>query len=84
MEPNLIEQRQQAHLLLDVLSDEKLAAVHGLLEAMVEPLSRSLAMAPVEDDELTDEMIGALAQARESLDAGTFISHEEILREFGR
>jgi len=42
-----MEQRQQAHLLLDELSDEKLSAVHGLLEAMVEPLSRSLAVAPV-------------------------------------
>ncbi len=83
MEPNLVEQRQQAHLLLDVLSDEKLSAVHGLLEAMVEPLSRSLAMAPVEDEELTDEMIAELAEARESLEAGDSVSHEEILREFG-
>ena len=83
MEPNLTEQRQQAHLLLDVLSDEKLSAVHGLLETMVEPLSRSLAMAPVDDEDLSDEMIAELAEARKSLDAGDFVSHEEISREFG-
>jgi len=34
VEPNLMGQRQQAHLLLDELSDEKLSAVHGLLEAI--------------------------------------------------
>lgn len=83
MEPNLIELRQQAHSLLDVLPDEKLPAVRGLLEVMVEPLSRSLAIAPVEEEELTDEMVAALAQSRASLDAGDFVSHEEILREFG-
>ena len=48
MELDLAQQRQQAHLLIDVLPEEKLSAVRSLLEVMVEPLSRSLAMAPVE------------------------------------
>ena len=83
MEPDVIQQRQQAHALLDMLPDEKLTAVRGLLEVMVEPLSRSLALAPVEDEEITPETAAALDSARVSLDRGEGIAHEEILREFG-
>jgi hypothetical protein len=43
-QPDLIQQRRQAHALLDVLSAEKLTAVRSLLEVMAEPLSRSLAL----------------------------------------
>jgi len=83
MEIDFVQQRQQAHLLLDVLPEEKLFAVHNLLEVMVEPLSRSLAMAPVEDEELTPETMAALNRASASLDRGEGVSHEEMLREFG-
>jgi hypothetical protein len=82
-ETNLQSEREQAHLLLDVLPDEKLAAVRSLLEVMVEPLSRSLAMAPVEDEDLTPETAAALDRARASLARGEGVSHEEVLREFG-
>jgi hypothetical protein len=81
---NLVEQRQQAHSLLDVIPDKNLPAVYSLLEEMVGPLSRSLAMAPVEEENLTEETVAALERGVESLDAGRSISHEEILREFGR
>jgi hypothetical protein len=75
--------RQQAHALLDVLSAEKLVAVRSLLEVMAEPLSRSLALAPVEDEEISAETAAAIDSARASLDRGEGIPHEEILREFG-
>lgn len=83
MEPNLDQERQQAHALLDMLPAEKLNAVRSLLEVMVEPLARSLAMAPVEDEEITPETAAALERARASLRRGEGIPHEEILREFG-
>jgi hypothetical protein len=83
MEPDVIQQRQEAHALLDVLPDEKLTAVRSLLEVMVEPLARSLALAPVDDEELTPEMSAALDRASASLVRGEGIPHEEILREFG-
>ncbi len=70
-------------MLIDVLPEEKLSAVHGLLEVLVEPLSRSLAMAPVEDEDLTPETAAALDRARASLARGEGVSHEEVLREFG-
>ena len=83
MEPNLNEDRQQAHALLDLLPAEKLNAVRSLLEVMVEPLARSLALAPVEDEEITPDTGAALDRARASLAGGEGIPHEEILREFG-
>lgn len=55
----------------------------GTLEVMVEPLARSLASAPLEDDEITSETAAALDRARASLVRGEGIPHEEILREFG-
>jgi hypothetical protein len=57
---DLIQRLEQAHALLDVLSDEKLTAVRSLLEVMVEPLSRSLALAPVDDEEITSETVAAI------------------------
>ena len=83
MEPNLDQQRQQAHALLDLLPAAKLKVVKNLLEVMAEPLSRSLALAPVEDEEITPETSAAIDRARASLERGEGIPHEEILREFG-
>jgi hypothetical protein len=86
MELDLAQQRQQAHSLLDVLPGEKLSAVYNLLEVLADlpadSLARSLAMAPVDEEELTPETIAALARANASLDRGESVSHEEILREF--
>lgn len=83
MEPDLTHERQQAHALLDMLPAEKLNAVRSLLEVLVEPLSRSLALAPVEEEEITPETAAALERARASLARGQGITHEEIRREFG-
>jgi hypothetical protein len=83
METNLIEERQQAHALLDSLGPEQLTAVRHLLEVMVEPLSHSLALAPVEEEEITEETAAAIERARASFARGEGIPHEEILREFG-
>jgi hypothetical protein len=77
------QDRQQAHTLLDMLPQEKLAAVRTLLEVMVEPLSRLLASAPIEEEEVTPETAAALDRARTSLARGEGIRHEDVLREFG-
>ena len=60
MEPDLNQERQHAHALLDLLPPAKLNAVRSLLEVMVEPLARSLTLAPVEEEEITPETAGAL------------------------
>jgi len=86
MEPNVIEERLHAHALLDMLPADKLNAVRSLLEVMVpeaESLSRSLAQAAIEDEEITPETAASLDRARASIARGEGIPHEEILREFG-
>jgi hypothetical protein len=83
MEPDRVKERQQAHDLLDALPEEKLNAVRNLLEVMVEPLSRSLATAPIEEEDLAPETAAALDRSRASLARGEGISHQEVLREFG-
>ena len=83
MDPNVTLEREQAHALLDMLPAEKLTAVRSLLAVMVEPLSRSLASAPVEEEEVTPETTAALDRARASLARGEVIPHEDIRREFG-
>jgi hypothetical protein len=77
------QERQQAHALLNMLPDEKLVAVRGLLEVMVQPLSQSLALAPVEDEEITDETAAAIERSRAAFTRGEGIPHAEILHEFG-
>lgn len=76
-------ERQQAHDLLDLLPDEKLRAVHSLLEVLIEPLAQSLSQAPTEDEDLTSETAEALETARASLRRGEGVAHDEVLREFG-
>lgn len=83
MEPDLDHERRQAHALLDLLPAAKLNAVRSLLEVMVEPLARSLALALVEDEEVTPGTAAALERARASLARGEGIPHEDIRREFG-
>jgi hypothetical protein len=83
MEPNLDQERRHAHALLDALPAEKLNAVRTLLEVMVEPLARSLALAEMEDEDLTPDTAAALDRARVSLARGEGIPHDEILHEFG-
>ena len=83
MEPDLKQERRQAHALLDLLPADKLSAVRSLLEVMVEPLVRSLALAPAEEEEITPETAAALERSRASLARGEGVPHEEVLREFG-
>jgi hypothetical protein len=83
MEADFTRERQQAHALLDMLPVEKLSVVRNLLEVMMEPLSRSLALAPVEEEEISPETAAAIERGRTSLAKGEGIPHEDIRREFG-
>ena len=76
-------ERQRAHQLIDQLGGAELDAIVGLLKVMVEPLAHSLALAPVEEEEITPEAAAALDRARASLARGEGIPHQEVLREFG-
>ncbi len=61
-----------------------MSAVVPLLQFMLlDPVSRSLAATPVEQERISTEETAALDRARASLDRGQGISHEDVLREFG-
>ena len=77
-------EKQHAHELIERLEPEETRVAVRFLEFMLlDPLSRSLATAPVEEEEITPETAAALDRARASLARGEGIPHEEILREFG-
>ena len=75
--------KQHLYQLLDQLDTGQLAAILHLLEVMTDPVSRSLANAPVEDEPISPEEAAALDEAHASIARGEGIPHDEILREFG-
>jgi hypothetical protein len=75
--------KQQVHALIDRLAPSQVAAVRGLLEAMIDPVARSIANAPVDDELLTTEEQKALEEAREWMKHNQGIPRERVLAELG-
>jgi len=75
--------REHAQQLLNHLAPDQVAAVVHVMEVMLDPLSRKLANAPQEDEEISEEEERAVAEAREWLKTNKPIPHEEVLAEFG-
>jgi len=75
--------KEQAHELIDRLAPSQVTAVVGLLEAMLDPVSRAIANAPVDDEPLTPEEEKALDAAQEWSTQNPVISHERVLAELG-
>lgn len=76
-------EKQQAHDLIERLAPSQISAVVHLLEVMTDPIARSLASAPMDDEPVTEEEAREIAAARASLDRGEGIPHEQVLTEFG-
>jgi hypothetical protein len=83
MEPDLTQQRHHAHAFLDRLPAGQLAAVCGLLESMLSPLDRKLALAPIDDEPLTPADAAAIEAGIASLERGEGVPMEEVLADFG-
>jgi hypothetical protein len=75
--------KQHAHQMLDQLGPGQLDAVVRLLEVLTQPVSYSLANAPVDDEPFTEEDRQAVAEAEEWLRHNEPIPHEQVLAEFG-
>ena len=78
-----IETRHHIHALIDQLPPVQLAAVETLLHSMLNPLSRKLALAPIDDEPFTEEDRQAVAEADEWSKHNALIPMEEALSEFG-
>jgi hypothetical protein len=63
----------------------QLSAVVGLMEILLDPVARSLAKAPWEDEEISEEEDLAVAESKAWLaqNPGQGIPHEQVLTEFG-
>jgi len=79
----MVDTKEHALELIEQLAPSQLSTVVGLLEVMIDPLSSSIANAPVEDEEILPETAAELDAAHASIARGEGISHEEILRQFG-
>jgi hypothetical protein len=80
---DISEQRQQVHAYIDRLPGDQLTAVCGLLETMLSPLDRRLALAPIDDEPVTLEDIAAIRAGVASLERGAGVPMEEVLSDFG-
>jgi hypothetical protein len=76
-------EKQQAHELIERLPPTQLSAVVALLEAMLDPVSRAIAHAPIDGEPVTPEEEKALAEAREWSKHNKSIPHEQVLTELG-
>lgn len=75
--------KQEAHELIERLSNGQASAVVGLLEAMLDPVSVALANAPIDDEPMSEEEARDIVAARAAVARGEVVSNEEVLREFG-
>lgn len=81
---NAVFEKQHAHNLIERLEGPQLVTVVRFIEfMMLDPLSRSLATAPVDDEPLTAEEEQALEASKEWFRHNPGIPHDEILAEFG-
>jgi hypothetical protein len=75
--------KEHAHELIERLPPSQLTAVVGLLEAMLDPVARTIAQAAVDDEPPTAEEQKALAEAQEWLKDHKPIPHEPVLADLG-
>jgi hypothetical protein len=83
MELDLSLERRMAHAYLAQLPPAQLSAVRGLLETMLVPATRTIADAPVEDEEISEAEERTVANSKEWLKHNKPIPHEQVLSEFG-
>jgi hypothetical protein len=75
--------KQRAHELIDRMAPGQIAAVVGLMEILLEPVARSLANAPFDDESVSDEETRDIVEARAAYACDEVVSKEEKLAEFG-
>ena len=77
------QQRQRAHGMIEHLAPEKLSAVVGLLEILLDPLDRALAMAEIDDEPVTEEELREIESSEEWFKHNEGIPFEQVVEELG-
>jgi hypothetical protein len=77
--------KEHAHELIDRLAPSQVPAVIGILEALLDPVSRAISTAPVDDEPESEEERQAVARSKAWFKQrnGQGIPHEEVLADFG-
>lgn len=75
--------RHHVHALVDQLPPVQLAALESLLQSMVDPISRKLALAPFDDEPFTAEDRQTVAEADEWRKHNPPVPLENVLADFG-
>ncbi len=80
-----VNEKHQAHELIERLAPSQVSAVVGLLEAMLDPVSRAIANASVDDEPETEQERQVVAASKDWFErrGGQGIPHEEVLADFG-
>ncbi len=78
-----IDEKQHAHELIDRMAPGQVSAVVGLLEIILDPLARTLASAPYDDEPVSKEEAREVEASKAALARGEGIPHEKLLSEFG-
>jgi hypothetical protein len=78
-------EKQQAHELIERLAPSQVSAVVGLLQAMLDPVARAIADAPLDDEPVTEEERLAVARSEAWFEdrGGKGIPMDEVLADFG-
>ncbi|MFZ3339541.1 MAG: hypothetical protein WA609_07960 [Terriglobales bacterium] len=79
------ETKEKAHELIERMAPSQVSAVVGLLETMLDPVSRAIANAPIDDEPEGEAERQAVAASKAWIaqHPGEGIPHEDILAEFG-
>ena len=77
--------KQQAHELIERMAPGQIFAVVTVMETMLDPVSRAIANAPFEDEEISEEETRAVAASKAWMaeHPGQGIPFEALLADFG-
>jgi hypothetical protein len=75
--------KERAHALIDGLEPARVPAAVAALELVAAPAGRAKTEIPWEDELISAEEEREAADARAKGYAGDFVSHEELLKDFG-
>ena len=76
-------EKQQAHELIERLAPSQVSALVGLLQAMLDPVARAIANAPIDEEPLTPEEEKALAESSEWSKHHQTVPHNQVLADLG-
>ncbi len=81
----MAKSKEQAHELIERLAPSQISVVVSLLETMLDPVSRAIANAPVDDEpeDAAERQSVSESKAWFEKRGGQGIPHEEVLADFG-